>query len=389
MTNILSWITHDVTNINLKSFEDPVPTFIEKLSSTEELKIRIQTNNDNIFIQSDRKINSITVPQDWNKENFSLPKIQKALTLLSNKRSPNFPTNEQKTLLSKLKFIPIYTVVNKNNEIITASPRDYKSPYSLQWLKDKSNELFFWSHDEGSVAINLFFMNKEDAASYLHEICKKEPREAENLGLKIKSVGLDVFYRLNRTSPPKTQNRLVADLNEVDQLLTNYISKDKCKMHPKQKYSNNSFQGNPIYTMKLQKNPLEKTLSEYCFQDSSEKKIIFFSKEDAVKAWKIFLSKKMHVELNKSPSIEIYNLESLLLDLENSPEKSMDMIFVPPYDSYLEWKSEKKHIPIVERNILNDSIFKFQLNLKHLHRFYKGIIWLFTSDTLPSEENSW
>ncbi len=97
----------------------------------------------------------------------------------------------------------------------------------------------------------------------------------------------------------------------------------------------------------------------------------------------------MHVELNKSPSIEIYNLESLLLDLENSPEKSMDMIFVPPYDSYLEWKSEKKHIPIVERNILNDSIFKFQLNLKHLHRFYKGIIWLFTSDTLPSDENSW
>jgi len=279
--------------------------------------------------------------------------------------------------------------VNKNNELITASPRDYKNPYSLQWLREKSNELFFWSHDEGSVSINLFFMNKEDAASYLHEICKKEPKESENLGLKIKSVGLDVFYRLNRTSPPKTQSRLVANLSEVDQLLTDYIVKHKCRIHPKQKYSKNWFQGNPIYTVKLQKNPLRKTLSEYFFQNSSEKKIIFFSKEDAVKAWKIFLSKKIHLELNKNPTIEIYNLESLLLDMENSPEKTMDTVFVPPYDSYVEWTSDSKHLPLIENNMLRDSIFKFQLNLKNLHRFYKGIIWLFTSDTLPSEENSW
>jgi len=389
MTNILNWITNDVQNINLKSFEDPVPTFIEKLSSTEELKVRIQTNNDNTFIQNGKRLNSLTIPHEWDKENFKLPKIQKALTLLSNKRSPNFPTTEQKSLISKLKFIPIYTVVNKNNEIITASPRDYKNPYSLQWLREKSNELFFWSYDEGSVAINLFFMNKEDAASYLHEICKKEPKESENLGLKIKTVGLDVFYRLNRTSPAKTQNRLVADLGEVDQLLTNYIFKQKCVVHPKQKYSSNWFQGNPIYTMKLQKNPVRKTLFEYFFQNSSEKKIIFFNKEDAIKAWKICLSKKMYSELNKNPTIEIYNLESLLLDIESNPEKTMDIIFVPPYDSYLEWTSDKKDLPIVESNILKDSIFKFQLNLKNLHRFYKGMVWLFTSDTLPSEENSW
>ena len=97
----------------------------------------------------------------------------------------------------------------------------------------------------------------------------------------------------------------------------------------------------------------------------------------------------MHSELNKNPTIEIYNLESLLLDIEINPEKTMDTIFVPPYDSYLEWTSDKKDLPIVDSNILKDSIFKLQLNLKNLHRFYKGIIWLFTSDTLPSEENSW
>jgi hypothetical protein len=97
----------------------------------------------------------------------------------------------------------------------------------------------------------------------------------------------------------------------------------------------------------------------------------------------------MYFELNKNPAIEIYNLESLLLDIENNAEKTMDTIFVPPYDSYVEWTLAKKHLPPIESNILKDSIFKFQLNLKNLHRFYRGIIWLFTSDTLPSEENSW
>jgi hypothetical protein len=392
MNNLLNLLNNgiDTPKLDLKGIEDPVPLLIDKLSR-EDIKIKIRTENDNTLFQNNKKLQSVIIQPNWNKPDIKIPTPQKILTIFSNKRSPNFPTREQKDLLSKLKFIPIYTVVNKNNEIITASPRECKNLYSFKWFQEKYNELFFWSHDQGSVSVNLFFINREDASSYLHEICKKEPRESENLGLKIKSVGLDLFYKLNRTSSPKTQNRLVADLNEIDVVLKSEYSKYKCKMHPKQKYSKDWFQGNPVYTIKFQKNPAGKTLSEYFFQNSSEKKIIFFSKEDALKAWGIFLSKRPDLHVDNNPSLEIYNLESLLLDVENNSELSGNVIFVPPYSSYTKLESEKKQVQLTfhNRNSINDSVFKLKLSLKEIQRFYKGVLWLFTSDTLPSEENSW
>jgi hypothetical protein len=389
MNTILNLFKPEAIEVSLKDTQDPVPAFIDKLSSGEELKIKIQTTNDNILIQNKKKIDSLSIPYSGIKENFQFPKIEKCFSIFSNKRSPNFPTKEQKSLLSKLKQVPVYAVVNKQNELVTASTREYKNSHSLQWVQSKYNELFFWEYDEGSVSINLFFMNKEDAASYLHEICKREPKEAENLGLKVKTVGLDVFYKLNRTSAPKTQSRLVGDLKEIDLLLTKYSSDSMCTMHPKQKYSKDWFQGNPIYVLKFHKNLRDKTMTPYYSQDSYEKKLIFFSKEDAIKAWKVFLVKKSQFSLNTKPNIEIYNLENFLLDLENTPDNSLELSFIPPYESYLELKSQTHEKVFVKSGFTDEYIYKAKLYMKNLQRFYKGVIWLFTSDTLPSEENSW
>ena len=263
MNNILNLFKPEAIGVSVKENQDPVPAFIDKLSSGEDLKIKIQTNNDNIIIQNKKNFDSLSIPYNGNKKSFQFPQLQKCFSVFSNKRSPNFPTKEQKSLLSKLKQVPVYTVVNKQNELVTASTREYKNSHSLDWIQNKYNEIFFWEYDEGSVAINLFFMNKEDAASYLHEICKKEPKEAENLGLKIKTIGLDVFYKLNRTSAPKTQNRLVGDLKEIDLLLTKHSYESTCTMHPKQKYSRDWFQGNPIYVLKFHKNLRDKTITPY------------------------------------------------------------------------------------------------------------------------------
>lgn len=389
MNTILNVFKPEAIEVSLKDTQDPVPAFIDKLSSGEDLKIKIQTSNDNILIQNKKKFDSLSIPYGESKENFQFPKIEKCFSIFSNKRSPNFPTKEQKSLLFKLKQVPVYAVVNKQNELVTASTREYKNSHSLQWIQSKYNEIFFWEYDEGSVSINLFFMNKEDAASYLHEICKREPKEAENLGLKVKTVGLDVFYKLNRTSAPKTQSRLVGDLKEIDLLLTKYSSESMCTMHPKQKYSKDWFQGNPIYVLKFHKDMRDKTMSPYYFQDSYEKKLIFFSKEDAIKAWKVFLVKKSQFSLNTKPNIEIYNLENFLLDLENTPENSLELSFIPPYKSYLELKSQNNEKTFVKNGITDEYVYKTKLYMKNLQRFYKGVIWLFTSDTLPSEENSW
>jgi hypothetical protein len=389
MNTILNLFKPELIEVSLKDNQDPVPVFIDKLSSGEDLKIKIQTSNDNILIQNKKKIDSISIPYGESKQSFQFPKLEKCFSIFSNKRSPNFPTKEQKSLLSKLKQVPVYAVVNKQNELVTASTRECKSSHSLQWMQSKYNEIFFWEYDEGSVSINLFFMNKEDAASYLHEICKREPKEAENLGLKVKTVGLDVFYKLNRTSAPKTQSRLVGDLKEIDLLLTKYSSESMCTMHPKQKYSKDWFQGSPIYVLKFNKNLRDNTITPYYFQDSYEKKLIFFSKEDAIKAWKVFLVKKSQFSLNTKPNIEIYNLENFLLDLENTPDNSLELSFIPPYKSYIELKSQTNQKVFVNTGFTDEYVYKTKLCMKNLQRFYKGVIWLFTSDTLPSEENSW
>jgi hypothetical protein len=389
MNTILNFFKPEGVSLNIKETQDPVPSFIDKLSVGEDLKIKIQSNTDNVFIQNRKKFDTLTLPYGENNQSFSLPKFERCFSIFSNKRSPNFPTKEQKTLLSKLKQVPVYTVVNNQNEVVSASTREYKNSNSLQWIQNKYNDLFFWEYDEGSITLNLFFMNKEDAASYLHEICKREPREAETLGLKVKTIGLDVFYKLNRTSAPRVQSRLVGDLKEIGLILTKYLSEPTCRIHPKQKYSKDWFQGNPIYSLKFHKNSKDKELTPYSFQDSYEKKLIFFSKEDAIRAWKSFLLKKSHLSLNTQPNIEIYNLENFLLDLENSAEHLLELAFIPPYKSYIDLKSEENQKIPVRSNLHEEYAYKTKLYLKDLQRFYKGIIWLFTSDTLPSEENSW
>jgi len=362
---------------------DPTPALIEKLSSEKNINVKIRNNYDNLNYP-DQKRNLIQLETNWYEQNQQLPNFTKLSQIFSNRRSPNFPSQEQKHLLSKLKYIPCYTVVNSKNEIVMASPRTYESFNSLKWLQNKYLEFFFWSGDKESVSLSLFFMNREDAATYLHEICKREPKESEIRGLKIKTTGLDVFYRFNRTSPPKVQTRLICDLQEIDLLLKDYIKKSSTNMHSKQKYSDSWFQGTPIYTLRTYSNSKEKNILSCSSELNSQKKLIFFNREDALKAWKCHLLNTNQGHLKNSPNLEIYNLESLLLELENNKIQYIENTMIIPPSSYMQSKVSNS-----QTYGIKEIIFKTKLKLKECQRFYKGLIWLFTSDTLPSEENSW
>ena len=120
--------------------------------------------------------------------------------------------------------------------------------------------------------------------------------------------------------------------------------------------------------------------------------MIFFSKEDATRAWQVYMSKDNKIKCPNNPIVEIYNLENLLLDIEHSGQEEIEnLIIVPPY------KKQNTEKSIYSLDTTEDSLptnfdrytFQAKLKLKEVERFYKGLIWLFTSDTLPSEENSW
>ena len=379
------------TNLVFSSFQniqtqDPLSKLIKCLNTEKRAAIKIKseediliddflyTNNSSIIqLNLDHQEN---VHKNKDKDNFTVFK--------TNRRNPNFPTEIQKIILTQLKKVIVYTVVNGNNEIILASPREENNKNSFQWFYDIYYNWFIWKEDEGPINIGLFFLNQEEADSYLHEICLKDPRGAQNIGLKIKSTGLDTFYHLNRTSNPKTQVRLITDLKELDLLLNIHINKNINIMNPKQKYGKNWFKGTPIYILRISdfiKNQNEQE------ENKIHKKLIFFNKNDINEVLSIANNSK-NLDF-KEPTIEIYNLEDYLLDLEKSSTEIVKSArFVPPYLSYL--KMGNKIINDNEENLTNDQIKKnLTKKMKSVERFCKGVIWLVTSDTLPTEENSW
>lgn len=403
MNNILEQINQALSSsllspTNLQTNQDPVAKLISSLHSCRGIEVNIK-GRDDVFIEDcfpANKRNSISVDIDKDLKLFSKP--ERIPNLFGNQRQPLFPTQQQKIVLSKLKNIPVYTVVNGFNEVVIASPRAISPKNTLEWFHDKYNEIFLWGEDKGAVSLGLFFINQEDAEMYMQEVCTKDPKGAETIGLNVKSVGLDTFYELNRTSQPKMQARLIADLEEIDLLLNDYCNSDYLSFHPKQKYKNNWFQGNPIYIIKineqLRKEEKKKfTLSKYNFDDNSkiDKKILLFKREDAYRVWNLYRLKHEELKLLDQPSVEVYNLENYLLDLEKSDiELTQQTVFVPPYESYKHSRILAEESKLEHNISFTQKLEEYMIaKVKSFQRFYKGMIWLVTSDTLPSEDNAW
>ena len=352
--------------------QDPLSKLINWLNTERGAGIKIKSEEDllieDFLYKNKNKIIQLNLDD---KKNIAKEKIN---IFNSNRRNPDFPTAQQKAILAELRKVPVYTVVNGNNEIILASHRQEISQSSIQWLYNQYYNWFIWKEDEGPVTVGLFFSNKEDAESYLHEICLRDPRGAQNLGVSVKSTGLDTFYYLNRTSSPRVQVRMISNLKELDLLITTNIKKKLSFVNPKQKYGQNWFKGTPIYILRT--------------DNINTKKLIFFSTRDVEKALEGL--KNSDTKLNiKEITIEIYNLENYLLDLEKSSSDLIQKVnFFPPYPLF-----EKNDVHVEDFKIepLENKKIKRIINekVKSVQRFCKGVIWLVTSDTLPSEENSW
>ena len=127
----------------------------------------------------------------------------------------------------------------------------------------------------------------------------------------------------------------------------------------------------------------------------SLEQLIFFNKEDADRAWEIYVEEvkknQTDIKVNKKPHLEVYNLENYLSDLQQTTEKKITNIrFIPSSESYSYIKKLKKQTIDKPKLTFNENlVHNTKTKLKSIQRFYKGVLWLFTSDTLPSEDNSW
>lgn len=383
------------SNLQNSQNEDPV---IKLLEDVKNRRIKVIVPSEEDIIPSIKSDNPITknesVKINLNNKILEIEKPIRFPKIFTNQRSPNFPTSEQKLLLQKLKKIPIYVVVTKNNEMVMAMSRDKESENFLDWVYKKYYNSFVWNEDDGPISLGLFFMNKEDAELYLHEIADADPKMAEKSQISVKMVGLDVFYKLNRTSPPGQQAKLIADLEEIEKIIQEYIPKRKHVVNAKQKYNKISYKGNPIYIIKpilsRSKNN-EIRLINYKIKSSEYKRYVFFRLKDVYSAWDKFCQDNPSLKLPLYPNVEIYNLENYLTDLEQSDITLIKEIsFVSTQYSFENLKLENEVKSVKSQPSVGKQIKKFALEkLKSLYSFSKGVIWVLTSDTLPTEKNAW
>jgi hypothetical protein len=310
-------------------------------------------------------------------------------------RSPNFPTAQQKLILKRLRMVPVYTVVTNENELIMAMPRSSDYGNVFKWFYKKYYEYFVWKEDNGPISIALFFMNKEDASLYMQSIGKNDAKAAEKGKIQIKTTTLDQVYYLNRTFSMGQQARLIADLEEVGKAVFSYIPNKFYNSHVKQTYTKKEFMGTPIYTINL---PSNKSLYDNINSELIKSEVnqyinrVFFKLKDANLAWEKICTTHKKAKLPVQPNIEIYNLEEYLEDLEKSPVKVVKKIkFTPSFKTIRTIKAEAKPSAKKKISLSSNSNIPMLRAFKYekLLNFYKGIVWVFTSDALPTEDNAW
>ena len=357
--------------------QDPVSTFLKILHSGKGLKVNMPSTEDKEFYETDKSKKKGVTEVNFKNTNTTDSFKPVKMPHFGYKRSPSYPTAKDKYILRMSHQVPVFSVVNGLGEIIVSSPRSLKTPNFFDWVYEKYYNNFIWEKDEGPVNLALYFMNEEDAKLYLHEICLGDPQGVKEYGLGIQCSGLDKYYHLNKTAPPKTQIKLVADLKEVD-LVINYIKKKSPKVNPKQQSTSNSFKGTPIYILRLTTGNVgtDNLTGSLEYGPDSLCEMITFSKKDLDKWFNL-------MKLTPNPpklDFEIYNLESYLSKLQAS-ETYTSVIFDPDYG----YEDEQLKHPRTSVEFKNT----FETKMKSLRRFCKGLIWLVTSDALPTEDNSW
>ena len=156
-------------------------------------------------------------------------------------------------------------------------------------------------------------------------------------------------------------------------------------IHPKQKVSKSQFQGVPLYILRTQE--IKGNLVQFSESFPKTDILYFFRREDAVRA----MATLSPSEKVSAPKLELYNLESYLEDLEQTNAESIRKgTFVPTYESYIEKKSALREEQLEKKKPLLQTLHdSFDVKLNSLKRLYKGVVWIITSDTLPTEEDSW
>nr|YP_009541897.1 hypothetical protein [Neogoniolithon spectabile]AYR06106.1 hypothetical protein [Neogoniolithon spectabile] len=263
--------------------------------------------------------------------------------------------------------IPLYVVSNNFGKMVVSEQPSYI----------KSNVLpNFYRVNTQYMDQAWFFVNFDDACEYMNSILDKSLVTKRQVALKIFTSNLGAFYSLAQKYRNQIVFRVIPDLNELSLLMTRYKYDRYLEFHPLQRYSKMSFQGQPVYIVKIYDDRNERQYASMTSNRNDKELIpIFMSYNDArfeEKRWKT--SDKVLGFKNRS-KIVVYNLEKFLENLEKTEEKEgLSYTIIPPRSSYL-------HLKNLENQQLSISPWwvDFTSGISSISLWFKRIAWSLTS----------
>ena len=276
---------------------------------------------------------------------------------------------------------PLFTVVNKFNQIIMAEPaREIVNDTSmLDKIYRYYSQKFLFEQNNQPVYEGMFFINPEDALEYKNYIQNKYKNFSIGNNVEILASKLGFYYQISQKTISKTKFRLIPDLTELGKLLFEYRKLHNISFHKNQKYGKTYFQGQPIYLIqpttvfdrRINKNifiehhyKIKRNHKEHRYQ------AVFMNYQTALSAWKKFRQENTNYKLPVYPKIIVYNLEDYL-NTNINQNKAEHLLFIPSKESF---------------NFIKNSI-KYQTNMYqifsskwlYLQVLTKRIIWSLTS----------
>ena len=229
LTNDVPQPPSSVRQTPLKELE--TVTFFKNLYTyPPQINVRIEPLepllNKDVKGQAKRDFDIITVKRN------KIQNITNYLNEYKTKQSTSTFYRERTYALKKaLQNVPVYIVLNSNQEFILANPIRHNSSEKTQNpLKETVYKFACESNDVSNAKeakLGLFFLNKKDAEMHLQTILSQDPEGSKQIGLTLHCVGLDTAYEIMRQSHVDIDFKFVPNLDELTTFLKKKINDPK------------------------------------------------------------------------------------------------------------------------------------------------------------------
>lgn len=141
--------------------------------------------------------------------------------------SSDFYNKKTKEIQDAVASVPIFLVLNGNNEIVLGKPINFSRAQAKSRPVEKNVYDYCGAFDpliESNPKLGFFFLSRTDAETYMQEVAKTDMDGTKTVGLSLHCIGLNSAYKVTREHHPGVDFRFVPDYQEIKKLLKNRLS---------------------------------------------------------------------------------------------------------------------------------------------------------------------